>query len=497
MSDGSSNEAPDTEGAPESIGRFLGDPPGPQSNENPEVIRPNDPGAQATVDPFNLFSPPLAEPSIPPASTQFATARSNFGSNARSLAGIGTAAGLASVPFMIGDTNAGTCFALRGLVNANIGHPTLTCSRLNISENNTALPVDRVYTSYRHFHNATELQVFQVSESFNTDRLVLGFEKTFFGGLMSVETRIPVERRLTSDGIGIVDPSGSGFVDLVTADDYEIGLGNLSVITKGLLLNTSNLVWSGGLGVTLPTARDVRYQLATNVVTPNNLVPLLAAQTIATFDFQYENETVYLSPFLSWLWSPDQSRWFHQGFLQVEVAANPSTLTTTAAGTSLFFSNTAPPVFLGDNTFLSGAPANAAAPAEPVDSDVFAQTLMRLNLGVGYEFLRPRDGRRIRSARALFELHYTATLQRANQSLVPITNFVTVADPSLTPLLPFLIQDTNVGNAEPHTHLLNAAAGLSFDIGRFTITNGVAAPLREAPDRGFDFEYNLQVQMLL
>lgn len=82
--------------------------------------------------------------------------------------------GLASVPFMIGDTGAGTCFAFTGLLDVELSHPTLTCNRLNISENNTPLPTDRLYFSYRHFENASNLRYFQFEENFNVDRYTLG-----------------------------------------------------------------------------------------------------------------------------------------------------------------------------------------------------------------------------------------------------------------------------------------------------------------------------------
>ena len=44
--------------------------------------------------------------------------------------------------------------------------------------------------------------------------------------------------------------------------------------------------------------------------------------SLKNFGLEIENETVYLSPYLSWIVKPT-SRFFHQGFLQIEVAANP------------------------------------------------------------------------------------------------------------------------------------------------------------------------------
>ena len=106
---------------------------------------------------------------------------------------------LASVPFMIGDTGAGTCLSFSGLVDVDLSHPTLTCSRLNISENNTPLPTDRLYASFRHFHNGTNFRYFQFERDYRIDRVTLAGEKTFFDRMMSFEVRLPIENRLSSD----------------------------------------------------------------------------------------------------------------------------------------------------------------------------------------------------------------------------------------------------------------------------------------------------------
>lgn len=53
-----------------------------------------------------------------------------------------------------------------------------------------------------------------------------------------------------------------------------------------------------------------------------------------------------------------------------------------------------------------------------------------------------------------------------------------------------------VGNQANRVDILNAALGLSAEVRAWVITNGFVAPIRSAPDRGFDFEYNLQAQRL-
>lgn len=424
-----------------------------------------------------------ARPSTRSRSESLAATRSRTRQRSRfsSVATSGAVASLATIPFMIGDTGSGTCFSQRGIVNADIGHPTLTCSRLNISENNTALPVDRIYYSYRHFRNSTNLKVYQFEEVYDLDRHMLGYERTFCDGIGSVEVRLPTEYRLRSDFISIVDEV-TGIADLVAGEEREVGLGNVAIITKLLLHHSEQVVFTGGLGVTLPTAEDVRYRLGARTTVASDLIPGLFARTTSVFDYSYSNETVYLSPFAAWIMRPQarDSRWYHQGFLQVEVAANPSTLSAVGSGATDFTFNGVDAGFLDFNT-----PNN-----QPAEVDVFAQTLLRVNLGVGYRLTDRDTSRPVSNIRSLFELHYTTTLQRANTSFIPLEQ-VGAGAGTVFP------QFSSVGNGDPRTDILNAAAGFSADVGRVTITNGVIAPLRSGPDRGFDFEYNVQVQCLL
>ncbi len=383
--------------------------------------------------------------------------------------------GLASVPFMLGDTGAGTCFSLRGIITADISHPSLTCSRLNVAENNTALPVDRFYYSYRHFENSNGVRAFQYSEKFNLDVHTLGTERTFWDGMASVEVRVPIEHRLRSDILSLISPA-DGVVDVITgSQDYEVGLGNLAFITKMLMIERERFALSAGLGLTVPTARDVTYDIGVRDTIIFPIAPGVTGETLSTFSNVYSNETVYLSPFMAWLYVPD-SRWYHQGFLQVEVAANPSTLRTDGGGVTDFYFNGAP---IGDVVYRT-------PDGLPTDTDVFAQTLLRANLGLGYRFTELDERSWISNWRGLLELHYTSTLQDGILSPIAIEQIGFGA---------FFEQSASAGNANRRADILNAAVGVSNNVGRFVVTNGVIAPIRTDNDRGFDFEYNCQVQL--
>ncbi len=109
---------------------------------------------------------------------------------------------------MIGDSPGGGCGAMEvgGFSPFTIGHPTYGCSRLNIAENNTPIVSDRIYTSYRHFHNSTEVDIFSTApfggrNSVDIDTITIGIER-MLTEQNSIELRVPINRQLTSD-IGI------------------------------------------------------------------------------------------------------------------------------------------------------------------------------------------------------------------------------------------------------------------------------------------------------
>jgi len=401
---------------------------------------------------------------------------------------------LASVPFMIGDTTAGTCVSYGGITDVQLGHPTLGCSRLNISEANTTLPTDRVYFSFSN------------SENFNIDRFTLAGERTFFNGMMSAEIRLPLEYRLTSNiSTNIVQfdpPSIAGFQ---TGIDPVIGgrrteLANMSMIFKALLVERETFAVSAGLGVTLPTARDVRYNATIDTFVEEGA---LTALNVAQINSVGSNETVYLAPFMSWLCKPSE-RFFHQGFLQIEVAANPSRVHTNAAGRFTFDLN-------GDTIFDPNDPTDGTlgfvtSPLPVVGfgsglatAELQPQTLMRLNLGFGYVLHENRRSDWIQKLTGLFEVHYTGTLSEANINRVPLDLFfnnfpVPPDDPVFSDPNFANLNNISVGNQDNQVHIVNLTAGLSANMGNLIVTHGFSAPVTNRQNRGFDFEYNLQVQ---
>lgn len=413
---------------------------------------------------------------------------------------------LASVPFMIGDTTAGNCVSFGGVAFTTLGHPTLGCSRLNISESNTPLPTDRIYFSFRHFANASPTDVNFITQDFDLQRYTIAGEKTFFDGMMSTEIRLPIEHRLTSDiGTSIVTFDPPRIPGSVTGVSPIIGgrrteLANMSLIFKALMLERRNYAISAGVGFTLPTAQDVHYNATIDTINDDGVNQLL---NVAQINSIAANETVYVAPFASWLYKPTK-RFFHQGFLQVEVAANPSRVSTNAAG---FFTAD----FNGDGIFdpgdITDGTVEFSTPPLPlvgfgsgvVTQELQPQVLMRLNLGFGYVLHENQRADWIQKLTGLFEAHYTGTLSEANVTQAGLnTAFNGFPVPPTDPIFSNPVFENfrtiSVGNALDQIHIVNLTTGISANMGNLVVTHGFTAPVTNNLNRGFDFEYNLQVQ---
>lgn len=387
--------------------------------------------------------------------------------------------GFSSTPFMIGDTGAGACATLSplgGLVT-QIEHPTLVCSRLNVAENNSAILSDRVYLSYRHFHNATRTRVINSSSAMSIDRVTIGAERTFGGGDWSVEVRIPMSREFSSDFDVIVDDADASR-NTIPLSDRNAEFGNVSAIVKASLLQTERFQLTSGIAVLFPTANDLNVHgdldstlpVVANPTAPN---PALFQQSDIEFDVFVENESFNVSPFLAFAFGQSR-RLYYQGFLQFDLSTNPSDFNATVQGDVFPFLT--PPV----------------TPLAPIAVDfhdqarLHQQTLVRMNLGCGYELYRGCWRRDEISLTGLLELHYTSTLQDAKRYQNTILNYDYLGDP-----IPLELQ---VGNGSNRNDVLNIALGSTARLAKTALTTGVVFPLRTGDDKPFDAEINVQLQ---
>lgn len=156
------------------------------------------------------------------------------------------------------------------------------------NEHARALPTDRVFFLYNHFHNALRLQTQNTSTTDNVDQFTFGFEKTSDDGQWSFELRMPFS--------GDTNLSG----DEVAVDSN--GVGNLVGTLKRIMYSDSTFVVAAGLAVVAPTGSD-------------------ASVTFTNSRIDFENEAVHLLPYLAVQASPDEN-WFFHAFAQVDIAAN-------------------------------------------------------------------------------------------------------------------------------------------------------------------------------
>lgn len=221
---------------------------------------------------------------------------------------------------------------------------------LKITEFNSPIPVDRVFFTYNHFHNAIQESIDGTVVDRNLDRFVFGAEKTFNNGNSSIELRLPVVA-----GLDATQNTGD------TISEEAVLFGDISLALKTILLVRPNTIWTGGLGMTLPTGPDANITFF--------------GQTL-----QIDNEAVHLSPFLGVLYTPNQNL-FLQGFVQFNFDLN-------------------------GNSFV------ASTGPEGVIQD---QTLMFLSGTIGYWIARDYSGASyITGIAPVLELHYTSTLNDAD-----------------------------------------------------------------------------------
>lgn len=222
-------------------------------------------------------------------------------------------------------------------------------------ENSSPIPRDRLLFNYSFYNN-----VQFTPGGLDVNRYVVGFEKTFFDQLCSIELRAPFASTLNSDMYPNSFPNSP-------PNSTNTEFGNLTLYGKALLLTGDTFAIGAGLGVSLPTANDI------NLLAPNG----------ARF-VNIRNESVQLLPYLGGVYAPND-RFFSQAILQVNTvtSGNPVYLNVPRAGLQQFGT-------LNDPTWL------------------FA------SLNVGYWTHRSDPSRRLSGIAPLFEVHYNTTLQNTD-----------------------------------------------------------------------------------
>jgi hypothetical protein len=161
---------------------------------------------------------------------------------------------------------------------------------VKISDDCSPFPVDRVFFDYNNFHNAL---LTANGELIDLNQYTIGFEKTFFDGICSLQIKAPFLNGLNNSQ------------DLFNTTEQNEGsqFGRLSLTPK-LLLHQSDL-WASSIGMAigLPTSPDSTFN--------------------APFNQQIEvlNQSVHLAPFVGFLVAPNP-KIFSITYLQLDFDVN-------------------------------------------------------------------------------------------------------------------------------------------------------------------------------
>lgn len=385
---------------------------------------------------------------------------------------------LSDVPYMVGDTTGGGGGAIQfgGLSKGTdspqtgsmdsqsvlVDHPGFGRGRVNIAENNSPIVADRVYFNYRHFHNASEIDVFSNTpmggqNSLDINRFTFGLERRLTEN-SSLDVRLPINSQLASD---LTISQTTGPVTSFPLNDTAVSVGNLGLIYKLAFYQSENSYWSTGAALNLPTAPNVNIRTNIDDSRYQNFDP--AGNPVGSdFPFRFSmntrlsNDTVNFTPFLASIFRPSSST-YCMTYLQLDVPLNPSRIDVS-----------------GD-AFVNNQPISTFNLQGRIDQ----QVLIRANFAAGKWLWQNDRNRFFNSFGFQGEMHYTSSLNDAD--------IVGSTAPNLANGSKFL----RYGNFDNRIDLLDTLVGVQTIIRQTAITNGFVVPLRTGPDRLYDFEYSL------
>jgi hypothetical protein len=454
-----------------------------------------------------------------------------------------------SAPNMQGDLLYNSRSVSYGFIRVNgitdfAGLASTTISNASVAENNSPTPLDRLYFRFNYFDHAqavtglsnSTLQVvppnpgapqgifFQLPQTkfYDTKMYTFGGEKTFLDGLASVEVRVPVSTTLASKNLisvadlgspipGSLDGAGNQNFNATTTPQNTLGhedteFGNMSLFLKGILYESrcSGLLFSGGLGVGIPTGEDTR----TTVVDVSSTGGSAAVSGIREKDVLIANETWALTPFLAALWVPNE-RCFAQGFLSAEIPLNASRISFTDTQLLGRF-GVSPTDFANGNIVPSGVPnlgfsgvsRTPVPPTGTVTRYIREQPLVHLDLGAGYWVYRDHAASCLTGIAPNLEVHYTGSFDAARVVTLPGDATSKILNPNNPiasaqgdPNFP-LVADIGpiVGGQHKTINIVDLTVGTTFEFGKaLTLAPAFTVPLTGTRNRTFDWEAQLQL----
>lgn len=315
-----------------------------------------------------------------------------------------------------------------------------------IAENNSAIPRDRIYFAYNHFHNAYDssstvnpndvdvdmnpIPSSTLEEQFDQNRFTLGIEKTLFYGDLSVEARMPLVTQIDHTVPSVTDPNATAF-RFGTNDPT----GNLTFILKQVLIDwygpESSGVFTGGFGLTIPTSEGANVQLG-------------------DASFNVDDMGVHFSPYLALL-IDGQKGWFLQAFAEFDTSTDK--------------------VIVHDRTM--GRIGKMDIP-----------DVINLDVGIGWWLHRYPNRRWLKGIAPIVEFHHSAqqqdlgTLAFQSNGALSSSNVV-------------------VGAFNGKRDTSNLTAGVHVILNdHMNARVGGVVPLKDAPDREFDAEFVFQLDVV-
>jgi hypothetical protein len=305
-------------------------------------------------------------------------------------------------------------------------------------------------------------------------------------------------------------------------------LGDLQLIFKSRIYENCGFTLSGGLSVSVPTARDERVNVTDFTGDPRLQFP----DTERIRSFHIKNENWGLTPFFAFLEKPTD-RFFIQGFIEADFPTNGdavvfSETSNPAPNFPSFFNPSLPgtpnqllpnPESTGNFSRTVGAdnvirasqaagllPSTSSPAIQPiapgslrppytVERRYFDQALGELDLNTGYWVIRNPQSAWLTGLAPTLELHYTVTLNKAHPVTLPGDgNYVEIAQgPQSGNFLFGTETPPRVGPSQNYTNILDATLGTTFEFGnRATLSTGLALPLLDKNNRTFDWELLVQ-----
>lgn len=386
-------------------------------------------------------------------------------------------------PFMIGDS-----FGIGGALyygyESQVGGVGATDDtnlgggrQIKISENTSPMPRNRVFFLYNLFSGAYQTDgigtttadpgggnpasvtplspatstVVQGQRNIPLNRFTFGLEKTFFGGMMSAEVRIPIGDTIASDfSTGRVGIPG----------ETAVGLDNVTSALKLLLYQTSTAALASGVVVNTPTANSI--SIRSTVENSDGTGPLAELDPVGgTFSTRLDvrNSAVYVSPYVGSLWTPTD-RLFVQWYTQLELPLN------------------------GDRVTLDYSQFGQVLGAS--SQSVKPQALLHADLALGYWVYRNQQARWINAVAPLIETHYTTTTTNADLLILNSDASGSALPSSYRGIF---------GNTFNRLDIWNMTLGATILSGqRLYVTNAFVIPLTRGNGNNlFDWEYTLQL----